>query len=469
MNWKQTVRPHISYINLFIWYALCSILSFPVQAAPYSAEDIPFYLISDDASLRRNLIETWFTVPVSQVLKQRSKRFTLETGELVEVRFEQGPSEMLILLARERQGLYPGWVQGSWILYRNLSDGKIKKIRLYLRSDPYVYVEFRPQDAGKSVYDVVAYSGYVAYSRPIPLDMEDLYTLSMKQVLSLAGKGFPAEYFDVDPRMYRDLRSFVVKVRSYLPQLSYGDDGALDEQGQPVYIASLEPQGTSWGLNCSGFTKWLIDGMLRPITGQGLPINEIKKPAGNRGSNFTDPLEALLDPFFGLDWTRNLAIQANRVLRAPHYATLQEIEITDSPVSQLFLKKNNKTELVSFPPYLKNAGFNIEGLPALMYSLAVQYPQWLYLVSVNTDRTAVLRQYPSGTVLPSEGAKGIRRHFHVAALVPYFTEDGVFKVSVFESAAETSFDTFVRRYPGYQVNLVRIPFSEEFVPFMVNK
>ncbi|WP_041396220.1 hypothetical protein [Gracilinema caldarium] len=452
-----------------IW-ALSSIVPLHyLQAAPYSAKDITFFQISDDAFLRRQLVDSWFTLPIAQVLKQQSKLFTLETGELVEVRVERGGSDVLVVLARERQGLSPGWVQGSWIWYRNLSDGSLKKIRLYLRSDPYVYVEFRPQSSHKIVYDVVAYNGYVVYARPTSLSMKDFTALSFQQILSNLGTDFPAIYFNVDPALYRDLRSFLAQVRTYLPLLTYRDDGALDEQGQPVFIATLVPQGQDWGVNCSGFTKWLIDGLLRPVTGKGLTIYELKQPVGNRGSNFTEPVEKLLDPFFGLDWTRNLALQANRILRSPQYATLQEIDVTDSYISQLLLKKYNKTEQVSFPPYLPNAGFNIEGLPSLMYSLAVRYPQWWYLVSVNTDRPTVLRQYPSGTKLPYEAGKGIRRHFHVAALVPYFTEDGIFKVSIFESAAETSFDTFIRRYPGYQVHLVRIPFSEQFDPFMITR
>ncbi|WP_304242325.1 hypothetical protein [Gracilinema caldarium] len=439
-----------------------------IHAAPYSAEDIPYHAISDDAGLRRKLVEPWFTLPVSQLLKQNAKLYTLETGESVEVRIERGTTDVIIVLARERQNLFPGWVQGSWVFYRNIGDGQLKKIRLYLRSDPYVYVEFRPFDSNKSVYDVVAYSGYVAYSRPVPLSIQDFYSISMNKIFDVLSKDFPGYYFDVDPRMYRDLRTLVSQVRSYLPQLAYADDGALDETGKPVYIATLQPQGPSWGLNCSGFTKWLIDGLLRPVTGAGLPVSVLKQPAGNRGSNFTEPVETKLDPFFGLDWTRNLALQANRVLRSPQYATLEEIEVTDSPISWLSLKKNGKTEFVSYPPYLKNAGFNIEGLPSLMYSLAVRYPQWFYLVSVNTDRADRLRQYPSGTVLPEGGGTGLRRHFHVAALVPCFTEDGVFKVTVFESAAETSFDAFVKRYPGYQVHLVRVPFHEEFTPLMPN-
>ena len=159
-----------------------------IHAAPYSAEDIPYHAISDDAGLRRKLVEPWFTLPVSQLLKQNAKLYTLETGESVEVRIERGTTDVIIVLARERQNLFPGWVQGSWVFYRNIGDGQLKKIRLYLRSDPYVYVEFRPFDSNKSVYDVVAYSGYVAYSRPVPLSIQDFYSISMNKIFDEIGR-----------------------------------------------------------------------------------------------------------------------------------------------------------------------------------------------------------------------------------------------------------------------------------------
>ncbi len=453
-------------LSLFAFCApiLWALIPPALHAAAYSAEDRPYVRISDDAALRRSLVESHFTSPVSQLIKKQSARFALDTGEQVEVRVEKGSTDVLVVLARQRQGRYPGWVQGSWILYRNISDGSPKKIRLYVRSDPYVYVEFRPAGSNKSVFDVVAYSGYVVYSRPVPLAFQDLYSYPVNQVLAALGNLFPNEYFDVDPRLYADLRFFVSRLKSTVPSLSYADDGALDEQGRPVYIASLMNQKQSWGLNCSGFAKWVVDGLVRPMTGTSLPIQPLKTPIGNRGSSFTEPIENKLDPFFGLDWTRNLALAANRILRSPSYASLDEVDVSDVPVSQLIVKKDNKSQIISFPAYMKNAGYNIEGLPSIMYSLAVRYPSWFYLVSVNTDKSAVLRQYPSSAPLTFSAGAGIRRHFHVAVLIPYFTEDGVFKVSVFESAAETSFDAFVRRYPGYQVHLVRVPFQGTFDP-----
>jgi hypothetical protein len=52
----------------------------------------------------------------------------------------------------------------------------------------------------------------------------------------------------------------------------------------------------------------------------------------------------------------------------------------------------------------------------------------------------------------------------VAALVPYFDEYGDFKVVVFESAAETQFNSFRTRYPGHFINLVQIPVVNRFEP-----
>jgi hypothetical protein len=58
----------------------------------------------------------------------------------------------------------------------------------------------------------------------------------------------------------------------------------------------------------------------------------------------------------------------------------------------------------------------------------------------------------------------MRQYFHIAALIPYFDEYGVFRVAVFESAAETSFRAFRSRYPGHYANLVRVPFETAFEP-----
>jgi len=112
----------------------------------------------------------------------------------------------------------------------------------------------------------------------------------------------------------------------------------------------------------------------------------------------------------------------------------------------------------SYSGYLENAGFGVEGLGALLYTLAVDEPGRVYLAAVNTEIGE------PATAANMRGAPRLRRYYHIAVLVPYFTEAGTFRVTVFESAAETAFASFITRYPGQFVNLSRIPVEGDFDP-----
>jgi hypothetical protein len=376
------------------------------------------------------------------------------------VRTEQGQNreEFGIILARGRNGAFSGWAQGSWILTRRRSDGAPVRIRVFLRSDLYTYVQFRPFTEDKSLMDVVVYNACLVQSLPIALPFERLLSAPLEEILAAAGDKFPRRYFDPEPGMYRDIRTFTGELRKRLPGLEFRDDGALDSQGRYVFIETQEAQEGRGGLNCSGFAKWVVDGILRPFTGKRLEIGPLKAPFGQRGSSFTEPWEELRDPFFGLDWTRNLASAALSVLRSPAYGAIEEIEVRNWPFTSVILRDNGAASVRPYPGFLLNAGFGIEGLQPLLYTLAVDEPGRIYLASVNTETG------PPATPDNLRGLPRLRQHFHVAALVPYFTESGSFQVAVFESAAETSFTAFRNRYPGHYVNLVRIPVEGRFDP-----
>jgi hypothetical protein len=297
--------------------------------------------------------------------------------------------------------------------------------------------------------DVVLYEGYIVRSLPLPVPFERLLVLPVEEALRLAQDKFPRRYFDPQPDMYRDLRAFMAAIRERLPELRFRDDGAIDEEGRYVFINTLEAQDQEAGLNCSGFAKWVVDGILRPITGQRLPIPPLKAPFGNRGSSFTEPYERLRDPFFGLDWTRNLASLAGTTLRSPGFGTLEEIEVQKTHITSVILRDRGTSSVRAYPGFLRNAGFGFEGLHSLLYTLAIDEPGRIYLASVNDEMGPAPR---------------MRQHFHIAVLVPYFNEAGNFQVAVFESAEETSFNNFKTRYPGHYVNLVRIPVETSFEP-----
>jgi hypothetical protein len=425
-------------------------------------QDLPTRKIEDDSSLRISLEASWFREIPGAVLAKKPEYYNLRGGSRVQVRVEasgQNREEFAIVLARGQNGLYAGWTQGSWVLTRRRDNNpEGSRIRVFLRSDYNTYVQFRPFSDEKCLMDVVLYDAFVVRALPLPVPFERLYVLPVEEVLNLAGNRFPRRYFDPEPGAYRDSRSLIARIRSRLPELFFLDDGAQDENGDFVFIKSLEPQNGWGGLNCSGFAKWVVDGILRPLTGERLPITPLKAPYGERGTPFTETWEELRDPFFGLDWCRNLASRAVAVLRSSAYGTLEEIEVRDWPFSQVIQRQTGGSTVNSYPGYLQNAGFGVEGLQPLLYTLAVDEPGRIYLAAVNDDIGApVTPDNPRG--LPR-----LRQYYHIAVLVPYFNERGVFQVAVFESAEETSFSRFRNRYPGQFVNLVRIPIEGAFDP-----
>jgi len=449
-------------------------------------QDLPLSKIVDDSALRTSVKDTWLVETPGRVLAKPGVLHTLPGGGRVQLRAEASKDEFMVIFARElknsngngnganRVGNFPGWAQGSWILIRNRNSGDATRIRVFLRSDPYTYIEFKPFNHDKCQMDVVLYNAYIVRSVSLPVTMERLYTMQLNEALNLAGSQFPRRYFEPNPDDYRLQRQFITKVRESIKGLEFADDGAIDQNGNYVYInTGLEQKGQP-GLNCSGFAKWLVDGILKPVTGERLEIPPLKEPFGERGSTLTDLWEKQRDPFFGLDWIRNLSSAVWSKLLSPSFGNLDEIEVRSDHFSQMILRnRNNTTTLYAYPGFLENAGFGVEGLQPLLYMLSIDEPGNFYLAAINNE------QGPQATQENPRGAPRMRQYFHIAAFVPYFTENGVFHIAVFESAAENSFSDFRNRFPlseklvdgeirlypnGHYVNMVRIPVEPAFEP-----
>ena len=444
--------------------------------SPAYSLDLPSSQISDDSSLRTTMKDSWLVESPLRVLARRPVIEYLETGERVQIRVEEGREEFMVVFSREMMsgriatennnalprtgtGQFPGWAQGSWMLTRRKDTGEGTLIRIFLRSDQYTYIQFRPLNSERSQMDAILYGGYVTRSLQIPVPFERLYTMPLNDILRLAGNKFPIRYFEPDPAYYRDSRKFVAQVRARLGGLEFADDGAIDENGNYVFIETLQRQNPATeGLNCSGFAKWLVDGILRPITGERLSIPPLKAPFGERGSSFTENWEERRDPYFGLDWIRNLASEANGILRSSAYRGLDEFEVRSDNFSSVLVSENRTFVIHSYPGFLPEAGFGIEGLHPLLYTLAIDEPFKFYLAAVNTESGAEV------TPQNIRGAPRLRQYFHIAVLVPYFDEYGIFRIVVFESAVENSFNVFRNRYPGHYVNLAQIPIVTVFDP-----
>jgi hypothetical protein len=430
--------------------------------------------IVDDSVLRRALKESWLIAEPVKVLNNIPKIYTLDGGGRVEVRTAEGREEFSVIFAREigNSGIFPYWSQGSWLLTRKKDGGEAVRIQIFLRSDQNTYIQLRKLNNDKCLLDMVIYDAYFLKSLPITLpsilreermkniyadSFEWIYTAPVEDILTLAGEKFKRWYFEPDPELYGDARRFIGEVRKRLRGLSYGDDGAIDENGRYVLINTLKGQTGKGELNCSGFAKWIVDGILwNHNGGKRLTIPPLKEPFGQRGSSFSDPFERLRDPYFGLDWTRNLASIAGKTIKGPAYGELEEIEVQKWHFSDIILRdRQGKTSDFSFPGYLPGAGFGIEGLIPLLYALAIDEPGYIYLASVNEERGAPV------TPANLRGTPRLREHFHIGILAPYFDEGGRFQVAVFESAEETSINSF-KNHPGRYVNLVRVPVQAVF-------
>jgi hypothetical protein len=128
---------------------------------------------------------------------------------------------------------------------------------------------------------------------------------------------------------------------------------------------------------------------------------------------------------------------------------LENVEVRTETFASTIDRTGTAAVIKSYPGHLLNAGFSMEGLRPLLYTLAINEPGNIYLASLNRERGPA----------PSQ-----RQHYHVAVLVPLFNEFGNFQILVFESAEETSFAGFLRRHPESMVNLVRIPVEGQFEP-----
>ncbi|PKL08375.1 MAG: hypothetical protein CVV51_09260 [Spirochaetae bacterium HGW-Spirochaetae-7] len=369
------------------------------------------------------------------------------------VSVDRSKGSFYIIIAPERNGKAPIYTQGSWIIKRSDTDGSFRQAKVFLRSDPGTFARIYPAGS-RSRIDIVAYGGVLYREVAIPLPFEELLRSPFSRIRQLTDDVIDWDLFTPDPALYRDMLSLAGSVRDHLPSLAYADDGAIDADGRSVLISTLAGQSTPAGLNCSGFVKWLVDGMLHPITGTYLSVASLRsRMAGWRGSSFTEKFEEDQDPFFGLDWSRALA----KAAWSTFYPSLPD----DSPLSNdvddapfaLRVKDadpvNGGSAYEAFTDNFKDAGIDVRGLKAILFVLAAREPGRFYLAQFNSRDP----KPPS-----------LRRYFHIAALFPYFDDDGVFRVAVFESAAETSLDRVLADRDYEFVKLVRMPAAARFEP-----
>ena len=433
-----------------------------IALAPLAAQGRPFppagFIETDTA--RKAALSRWLDADINDVSMLTLERFddkygftALFSSEIVNIdRLSQSSpghfsreDAVRVVVTVKPDGA--AGVQGEWRLCRSAFTGLAEEIRIFPINDENVYLSITPSSANadKSFLSIKVYGIALAEDIPLGSPIERLYTASLESIAAMASPLTPWDiFFAGDTAAYADARGVVAAIRRNIGVLYYADDAAFDEEGRPVHIedhspqnqAEIEAAGAIGGVNCSGFVKWIVDGIVRPAAGSGLFIDPLKTPTSNPATHFTEPFREARDLFFGLDWCRNLAAA-----------------VVSLNVGHTVLPSDAGTDVTSSPfagagGYYKDAGYQTGELLPLLYWLAVNEPGCFYLAALSRER----------------GDPPLRQFHHTAALFPYFDEDGAFTVAVFENGEETQIADFLEKNDDAFIHLSRVllPQHERF-------
>lgn len=438
------------YRTLRCLISTCILFFATVLFAQQIAGDASIYTIKDSADIRAKL---WKTISDDLITALAQKPAVLSNGwGQWRISYSANSTHHYTIISPERNGNYVDYMQGTWIFKRSLKTGAFEQVKIFLRSSADTFMRVYPFGE-RTKADIIIFGAVVYHEVIIPLSFENLAVASMKTIIKATNAVIDWSLFAPEPVLYTNAQRLIDNIRKRLPELTYNDDGAIDNDGLPRLIRTLEMQQPPFGLNCSGFLKWITDGMLYPYTRTLLPIREIKeRMLDNRGSSFTKPFEETHDPYFGIDWIRSLARSAWNVVNN----TLQEDPLrhdVDEPTFSLMVSGTHpisggvQYRLVT--QNFQDVGFEIQSLVPMLYLLALREPGNMYFAAFSAR---------------SKTPPHLRRFFHVAALIPYFTSEGIFTIAVFESAAETSVTRITRSGQYDFVKLVRMPITLQFEP-----
>ena len=373
--------------------------------------------------------------PLSQGVAAPASLLPQSRGPRVAFRTEAGEGALYYLFLNEEGSSFPIAGSGSWIIKRERAEGQFLQAKVYFRSDPGCFLRLFPA-GGRTSADVYLFGLQVDRKVLLPLAFTELLFQPFQyiQQLSAAVVRWDLLLYAGNPTADRHTESLLAAIRAALPALRQADDGAMDAQGRYVRIADLsaqeDPSGGG-GLNCSGFAKWITDGFVYPLTGSYLDITALKqRHLGLRGNRWSSRYEESRDPYFGLDWSRNLALALQTAAGFPGLGP-ESNDVRDLP----YLR------------YREDVGYPVEELSLALFLDAREHPGSLYLGSLNRE----FGQDPA-----------LRQHYHLIAFLPYFTADGAFRVAAFDTGQESSVEAIKSRFAGHFVHLVRLDASGEF-------
>lgn len=393
-------------------------------------EDASFY---ENFEVRQELKETIFA-PFLTVLNTPKKIYT-QTGSPVPVRFEvrKTAEDFYLLFLNEFEYTFPVWGRGSYIIKRDILSGNFTQLKIFIQNDEGSYLRLFPS-GNRTRMDVYLFGSRIYESILIPVEFSRILISPFSMVLNFTQDSidWSSIFTDVSWPEWKMVEAMAVEVRGHLDKITEVDDGALNRFGDYVYIETENRQKGDPGLNCSGFAKWIADGIYGAYPGGAAlsaPYTDIASlkeshPEDDDPSNPWNESFSDRDPWFGLDWVRNIAVELYE-RKTGTKAGVKDFDVKDTP----------------FFHYTENVGYSLSDLAAVLYLQAVRNPGSIYFGAINTEfgTAPILRQYR-----------------HVAVFFPWFTEDGNFHISVMDTGEEKFPVSLEGQFPGGFIHLVKV-------------
>lgn len=428
--------------------------------------------VPDTTEIRSTIIDSWLKANIDVVRRNESLIMKNPIGEEFQVRLEETDDTFAIIVApfrmvemtvytengiEEREmPMYPGDAKGGWALVRSSKTGKPLFIRMFFTADSDVYVQFTPEK-NRTLADFVISGLYAARSVPVGINFESLYENSLQSIYNLTKNTLPWQYATSTFSDYRESLKIISVIRKNLDRIVKTEDAAYDENFKPVKISDGKPRKIEdsekkenlISLSDAGFAKWIVDGLVEPITGGGIYMKPLTQPTVTfKQQGLIGITNEKYSTEFTLDWVRNLASAwfSAQKGKTYHYnetgldVTLEPFAgvSTDSGIAQVF-------------GYTKDTGYLIKNIRALLYVLAQRESNYFYIGAIRREAPVSVKKGVPNFVFD-----------RTAIFFPYFTEDGRFDCIVFENGEEIPFKTFVEQNKKNFVHFSRFMTSEKF-------
>ena len=384
----------------------------------------------------RSAMEESIRAPFYSLLtRQKEIHSQLLSPVAVEFELRKSESSFYLLFKNELEYKYPVWGRGNYIIKRDLRSGSFLQIKIFLQNDENSYIRLYPLDESRTTLELTLYGQTLYDGIVLPVPLEDLAVTSFARVMFLTRDSIRWEKILTDASYpeWALTEALVKDLDRDLEYLGECEDGALSSDGRFIRIEDGEASGVEGGVNCSGFAKWLADGILLGRGKATLTVEELKQPTVmERGGNPWSSARPDRDPWFGLDWCRNIATALRSAEPGGRVESPMDTDVRDVP----------------FYTYRENLGYELEKLKTLLYLLAVRNPGAVYMGAVNSPfgEDPVLWQF-----------------HHVALFFPWFDRNGDFQLVVMETGERSSLENLNFRYPDSFVHLSRVRVPSRFV------